>query len=259
MTPRALPSLAVTVAVPTAAIVAIAAIACGSSPKAAAPPSPEPAPSEAASSSSPAPSSPKPEPAPVGLPSACATNEGGVCGMDPGFVQRLCNGAFPDVALALFAPGLPFSRVYLRGDVDGWNADGGKSARARLRFEEEVLVLKRRPVPKGGIVVGAGGGYVVMRWDGNCYTLDDGEIVTKKPPSPKHAPLQWHLYDTATKDALLKSAKVLAAFQRRGKECKGAMSGDVTKACEQADNALADAVVDEVRKGTSIPTPAKLP
>ncbi len=127
------------------------------------------------------------------------------------------------------------------------------------RFEEEVLVLKRRPVPKGGIVVGAGGGYVVMRWDGNCYTLDDGEIVTKKPPSPKHAPLQWHLYDTATKDALLKSAKVLAAFQRRGKECKGAMSGDVTKACEQADNALADAVVDEVRKGTSIPTPAKLP
>lgn len=252
MRPRA---RVVTIAVP------LVAVACGSSPKApAAAASSSEAPTEPApSASAAAPPSPSAAAAPAGLPSACATNDGGVCGMDPGFVQRLCNGAFPDVALALFAPGLPFSRVYLRGDVDGWNADGGKSARARLRFEEEVLVLKRRPVPKGGIVVGAGGGYVVMRWDGNCYTLDDGEVVTKKPPSPRHAPLQWHLYDSGTKDALLKSPKVLAAFQRRGKECKGAMSGDVTKACEQADNALADAVVDEIRRGTSIPTPAKLP
>ncbi len=107
--------------------------------------------------------------------------------------------------------------------------------------------------------VGSGGGYLVMRWDGNCYTLEDGEVTTKRPPSPKHAPLAFHLYDEATKNALLKSPKVLAAYQKRGKECKGAMSGDVTKTCEQADAALADAVVDEIRKGASIPTPAKLP
>lgn len=243
-------------------LVVTAFAACGGSKKPAAT-SPSSSSAEPASSEAPAASVSTPAPAasqaPAGLPTACASSDGGVCAIDSGFVKRLCDGSFPDTALALFASSAPFTRIYVRGDMDGWNADGGKSARARLRFEEEVLVLKRRAVPKGGVQVGSGGGYLVMRWDGNCYTLEDGEVTTKRPPSPKHAPLAFHLYDEAIKNALLKSPKVLAAYQKRGKECKGAMSGDVTKTCEQADAALADAVVDEIRKGASIPTPAKLP
>jgi hypothetical protein len=52
---------------------------------------------------------------------------------------------------------------------------------------------------------------------------------------------------------------VLAAYKRRGKECKGASSGEVTKGCEQADVALSAAVVGEVRGGKTIPLPEKLP
>lgn len=152
-----------------------------------------------------------------------------------------------------------FSRVYLKGATEGWNADSGKSARAKLFFQEEMLVLKRRVAPKNGIVVGGGGGYLVMRWDSNCYTLEDGEVSTTKPAKPTNAPLQWNLLEPPTKDALMKSPAVLAAFQKRGKECKGVTSGVVSKACESADSALTAAVVDEVRKGVALPMPAKLP
>jgi hypothetical protein len=197
--------------------------------------------------------------APKAIPWSCDSKDGDVCVPDPQFAARLCNGAFPDVALTLLSKDAPFTRMYLTGDVDGWNADGGMSARARLRFDEEVLILKRRAPPKNGIVVGTGGGYLVMRWDGNCYTLDDGEVTTRKPPAPRHASIPWRHLSERTKDALLQSAKVLAAYQRRGKECGGATSGEVTKACETADAALSAAVVAEVRGGVSVPTPERIP
>lgn len=192
------------------------------------------------------------------IPKTCASSEG-LCVPDAAFVKRMCNGSFPDVALVLFAKDAPFTRVYLRGDLDGWNAEGGASARARLVLDEEVLVLRRRAAPANGIVVGAGGGYLVMRWDGNCYTVDEGEVTAKKPPAPKHASIPWRFYGDKTKDALLQSPKVLAAYQRRGKECKGATSGEVSRACEQADAALSAAVVAEIRGGRSVPAPDKLP
>jgi hypothetical protein len=179
---------------------------------------------------------------------------------DSAFVKRMCNGSFPDVALLLMGKDTAFVRMFMKADVDGWNADGGASARARLRFDEEMLVLRRRTPPANGIVVGSGGaGYLVMRWDGNCYTLEDPELTTKKPPAPRHASIPWRLFSERTKDALLKSPKVLAAYQRRGKECKGALSGEVTRACEQADTALSAVIVAEVRGGLVIPTPEHLP
>ena len=172
-------------------------------------------------------------------------------------MKRLCDGSFPDVALVLLSKDSPFTRMYLKGEVDGWNAEGGASARARLLFDEEVLVLRRRAA--SGIVVGAGGGYLVMRWDGNCYTLDDNELGAKRPPSPRHAPIPWRFYGERTKNALLESPKVLAAYQRRGKECKGAVSGEVSRACEKADAELSDTIVAEVRGGKTVPTPEKIP
>lgn len=184
-----------------------------------------------------------------------------MCVPDFAFVKRMCNGSFPDVALLLMAKDAPFTRMYMKGDVDGWNADGGASARARLRFDEEMLVLRRRTPPAGGIVVGSGGaGYLVMRWDGNCYTLEDTELTTKKPSGvAKHAPIPWRLYSEKTKAALLEKPRVLAAYQKRGKECKGVVSGEVSKACEQADTALSAAVVAEIRGGASVPLPEHLP
>jgi hypothetical protein len=171
----------------------------------------------------------------------------------------LCSGAYPDVALVLMAKDAPFTHMYLRGNVDGWNADGGASTRARLAFDEEVLVLRRRAAAPSGIVVGNGAAFLVMRWDGNCYTLEESELTARKPPAVKHGPIPWRFYGERTKDELSKSPKVLAAVQKRGRECKGASRGDVSLTCEQADVALSAAVVAEIRGGKSIPTPDRRP
>jgi hypothetical protein len=214
-----------------------------------------PSPSADASASSPNASAP----ATKGIPQNC-TSVDGPCVPDPAFVKRLCDATFPDVALTLMSQSSPFARMYLKGDIDGWNADGGASARARLMFDEEVLALRKRAPQAGGMSVGSGGAsWLVMRWDGNCYTLDEGELSTKKPPSPKTSAIPWRLYEAPTKDALLKSQKVLAAYQKRGKECKGVVSGDVSRACEQADNTLSAAVVAEARGGIALPVPSRLP
>jgi hypothetical protein len=139
----------------------------------------------------------------------------------------------------------------LRGNT---NSNG-----TNLVFDEEILVVGRR-APAGGMQVSGASGYVALRWDGACVSLDDGEVTLKKPPAPKSALLAWRTIGEKTRDALLADAKVLAAYQKRGKECKGATSGEVTKACETADKALSAAVVDAVRAGAvALPKPEKLP
>ena len=235
--------------------------ACGAKPSPLAPDSAAEPPSTGAQAS---PAAADAAPASSGVPTRCASPEAAICVPDSAFVKRMCNGAFPDVALVLMGKDTPFVRVFMKGDVDGWNADGGASARARLRFDEEVLVVRRRTAPRAhdGIVVGSGGGgYLVMRWDGNCYTLEDGDVTTKRPPSPKVPPIPWRRLEDRTKDALRKSpgGRVLAAYQKRGKECKGALSGEVTRACEQADTALSNAVIAEIRGGLTLPVPEHLP
>ena len=49
---------------------------------------------------------------------------------------------------------------------------------------------------------------------------------------------------------------VKQAHSRRGKECKGAMTGDVSAACEKADGALGGAIVEYVRGDGNLPEPA---
>lgn len=178
---------------------------------------------------------------------------------DPIFVKRLCDASYPDVALILMSKSMPFSHAYLRGDVDGWNAEGGASARAKLKFDEEVLILRKRSGNTGGMQVSGSGGYLVMRWDGNCYTLGEDEITMRKPPSPKSAPITWRFLAPTTKDALYENDQVKAAVDKRGKECKGATSGDVTLACQRADEALSAIVAAAVRSGATVPTPQRIP
>lgn len=202
---------------------------------------------------------------PVAVPTSCAApsptaGDAGpdLCLTGDAFAKRLCNGSFPDVALVLMGKSSPFTRMYLRGEVDAWNADGGMSTRARLPFDEEMLVLRRRNAPANSIVVGAGAGYQVMRWDGSCFTLDEGELTTKRPPIAKHATIPWRRLTDKTRDHLLKNPKILTAYQKRGKECKGQSTGDTTKACEQSDAALSATIVSELRAGYALPTPEPL-
>ena len=189
-----------------------------------------------------------PEPSPDtahGLPSTCSAPGADPCVPAPAFVDRLCAKPHPDAALALFAPATAFTRVYLRGRLD------------ELSGDEEALVLRFHAPQKGGIVVGKGGGtYDLLRWDGTCSTGIEAEAVTRtKPARPKTAHVQWHRIASKTQDALIASSEAVKhAHTRRGKECKGAMSGDVSAACARADDALVSAVVDYVRSGAALPS-----
>lgn len=155
-----------------------------------------------------------------------------------------------DVALALFSKETPFTRLYLRGKLD------------ELAFDEEVLALRFHLPQKGGMVVGSGNGtYDVLRWDGTCSRGVEAEMLVRAPPGrPRSAHIQWHRIGSAMQDALIAgSDSVKRAHAKRGKECQGASTGDVSKSCEVADQALVDAVTDYVRTHGGLPEPSSLP
>jgi hypothetical protein len=134
--------------------------------------------------------------------------------------------------------------MYSRGRVD------------ELLQDEEVIALRFHGVPKGGMVVGSGAGsYDVLRWDGSCSTAVEVEVFSKSAPSrPRAAHVQWHRLGDRTQTALInQSDAVRRAHAKRGKECKGAMTGDVSAACEKADAELVLAIVDFVRGGGALP------
>jgi hypothetical protein len=72
--------------------------------------------------------------------------------------------------------------------------------------------------------------------------------------------VQWHRISAGYQDALVAGSDAIKkAHAKRGKECQGAMSGDVSRACEGADQALVDAVVDFVRTHGGLPEPSTIP
>ncbi len=202
-----------------------------------------------------------PEEAPsTELPSACATTDDKICLPPKSFVKRLCAGFFPDTALAMFKKGSPWTRAYLRMNVEAWNASGGMSSSDKLVFDEEVLIVAHRGADAGGMQVsGSTGSYDVLRWDGTCASLMGEEVTTKAAPAPKHARIPWKSLDDKIKEALMNDAKIGKIAADRKKECKGATSGDVSLKCVKADDGLVGAVVDFVRGGGAIPQPTKLP
>jgi hypothetical protein len=168
------------------------------------------------------------------------------------------------VALNLFGKSSPFTRVYLAGDVEAWNASGGRTHRAKLAFDEEVIVLaKNGAAAMGGIVMtGAQNSYDVLRWDGSCVSVMDGELTTKRPPAPKPSELAFSRLEEPTRHALLATPKVKSTHLALGKAC--AISATSTtakdrKACEKADKAFALAIAESIRSGASLPSPARRP
>ncbi len=201
--------------------------------------------------------SPPPE---KGMPTKCATPGSDMCTPPNDFVERLCNKNFAEAALVLFAKDSPWTRMYMTGSVEAWYASGGAALRAKLMFDEEVIVLRRRVPPKGGMVIGDGsGGFDVLRWDGYCYSLEAGQVTTKLPPAPRRALVKFFRLGKRMQDAMLESKQVTLAYAKRMKECGGATAGEVTLACEKADAALSNATIDFVRLTSALPPPENVP
>jgi hypothetical protein len=195
------------------------------------------------------------------LPTACATNEGGFCTPPHAFMKKICGGEFPTATLVLFSKNAPFTHAYLTMKVKGWSASGGGASGEELPQGEEVLVLERRVTgDSGGMQVsGPQGSYEVLRWDGSCVTLHEGELTTDAPARPKNARIVWNAIEMDMRDALRADAGVEAAFVKHRKECKGVSMGDVSTKCVDADKAINDAIVKYVRDGGKLVEPNKLP
>lgn len=195
------------------------------------------------------------------MPSACE-GEGQIkntklCVVPKSFAKKLCSSVYPEIALSMFAKGTPWTRLWLAGDVEAWNASGGRTARTKLAFDEEVVILaKHGAAQAGGIVMtGAMASYDVLRFDGTCVSVLEGELTTARPPAPKPAFIPWSRLEEATRHALLASPKVKASEAAFEKAC----SVVDKKSCEKAERAFSQAVLDHVRSGASLPEPSRRP
>lgn len=196
---------------------------------------------------------------PAELPASCEAKEG-YCMPPASYVKKLCSGFHPEVALAMLGKGTPWTRGYLKMDVDAVNASGGVSSGDKLLFDEEVIILIRRKADTSGIQVSGGGdGFDVLRWDGTCATLSGEELTTKAPPKPKNAKLLWKDVPDAAQAKLLDDAAIAKINGNRKRECKGVTLGNVSDKCVKAVDQLSAAIVTYVRGGGAVPTPAAIP
>ena len=250
---------------------ALVALGCGAAPKRAGV-APKPAPvalTSAHSSAVPVAADAAPPEAPAepdALPTECADSSVEVCLPDADFAKRLCSGVYPDVALILFSKDQPWTHMYMTGDFEAWNASGGMATRARLALDEEVLLVARRQRASGGIVVtGVGASYDALRWDGTCVTVEEHEITAKKPPKARFAPIPWRRLGEATRIALMNQPKVQTSQKLLEKECVSPLGATASAAkaaqnrCDHADLAFDTAIIDFVRQGGTLPTPARRP
>lgn len=192
------------------------------------------------------------------VPTDCK-EQGKLCLPPAAFGKKLCTGAHPDIALAFFKKGTPFTRMYMSHPVEKpWNSHGAASEE-KLAFDEEVIILISHQNKSSIQVSGAGGSYDVLRWDGTCATLATDEVRSILPPKALNATVRWQDLGEDIQAALLKDEALAKLNKLRRDECKGATIGSVTDKCVKAVDKLSAAIVSHVRGGGDIPVPAKLP
>ncbi len=178
------------------------------------------------------------------------------------WVNRLCNGIHPEVALHMFRGGSPWKRLYSRARAPAFNGTGGPSMPDEtVSMGEELIALRRNGDAKqssaGEMSIGDTAGYDLLRWNGSCVTLHDGEFSTKPPRRRKHAHVEWKALGDEVMSALRTDGPVRRAFVARRKECKGATIGRVTKKCVEQEQTLVGAIVNYVRSGGELPEPSE--
>lgn len=175
------------------------------------------------------------------------------------WVARLCNDVYPDVALHMFQAKTPWRRLYMLQNAEPFNASGGASLMGeKLQRGEEVIALRRRK-PKDGVQMSDTSGYDVLRWNGACSTIHDGEFTTRKPEDIGHARVEWRELSLEVRQALEADPEIQRAYEARRKACRGRVLGVVSADCERYDREFVDVVVRYVRSGGKLPAPQKVP
>lgn len=197
----------------------------------------------------------------AGMPTKCTESaSGSVCVPPDYFAKALCNADYPTVAVAMFANGTPWTRGYSVTTSAAWNASGGASSNEKMKMYEELVVLRHRAPSTDGIQVsGSGNSYDVLRWDGSCVTLQQGELSFNTPPRIASARVIFKHLELHVRDALKQDPELRPLYLSHRKECKGVTMGAVSKKCEKVDQAFSEAIAAQVRAVGGIPTPHKLP
>jgi hypothetical protein len=181
------------------------------------------------------------------------------CVPPPGWVRRLCEDVYPDVALHMFRPGTPWKRLYMVANAEPFNASGGASLLGdKMRRGEELIALRRRS-GEGGVEVGDTSGYDVLRWNGACATIHDGDFTADRPRNVVYSKLEWRQLSLPLRNLLESEPDVSAAYEARRKACKGRNLGIVAAECESNDRALMEEIVRFVQSGAKLPRPNKMP
>jgi len=192
------------------------------------------------------------------LPDHCARGKR-ECVPPPGWVARLCDDVYPDVALAMFKPGTRWQRLYMLARAEPFNASGGASLLGdKMERGEEVIALKRRD-NKGEFQVGDNAGYDVLRWNGACATIHDGDFAREPPREVVHSKIEWRRLGLDLRKALEAQPDISAAQEARRKACKGMSIGEVSRDCEVYDRRFIDEIVRYVQSGGNFPPPSRLP
>jgi hypothetical protein len=197
------------------------------------------------------------------IPTRCAKGKKnrGECLPPQGWVKRLCDDVYPDVALHMFAPGTPWKRLYMLSRAEPVNASGGASLLGeRMERGEEVIALKRRSESDGQIQVGDNNaGYDVLRWNGACATIHDGDFAEDRPSRIVQSKVEWRRLGLPLRQHLEAQPAIGAAYSARSKSCHGFSMGKVTGDCESNDRLLWEEVVRYVQTGAELPPATRLP
>ncbi len=183
------------------------------------------------------------------------------CLPPPGWVRRLCDDVYPDVALHMFKPGTPWKRLYMMKRAEPFNASGGASLLGdKLERGEEVIALKRRSADEGQVQVGDNNaGYDVLRWNGACATIHDGDYAEDRPSRIVQSKLEWRRLGLPLRQQLEQQPAIAEAYNARRKSCKGFSMGTVSGSCEENDRLLMQEIVRYIQSGPALPPAARMP
>jgi hypothetical protein len=190
------------------------------------------------------------EPTPLVIPTECAASGAKVCTPPADFVKKLCEAKSADLALAMFRKSTPWTRAYLRRDMEAWYTGVRLASPVQLVLDEEVLVIASRSGSSGGIQVSGSGSYDVYRWDGKCVSVMADEVTMRRPPILQSAPIAWKSLTEATREALLDDRGIKFRRNLQRDRCSDDSSAP---RCTEATAALIQLIADYVRKGGKLP------
>lgn len=185
---------------------------------------------------------------PLAVPSECA-GAADRCVPPQRFVRALCQRTAPEVALAMFKKGTPWTRAYMRLDRELWFA-GKRLARPVIATQGEELLILADRTGGSGVMIG-GGSYDALRWDGSCVSVTADEVSLSAPRVPEVATITWRYLPDATRDLLLQDSNIESKYRERSKRCRPP-AGD---ACDEADRELSQLIATHVRGGGEVPVP----